>query len=144
MRYKRMFAKGRCAVLGLVSLLAMYSQASMAGAYSSSVGLPTVHHKGWIYQAQLPVTAVVPAGARISRVTWNWNVVGFPRMFVVFLCQGTTNICHDVSRLRSGSTDRFAGGNPAQPLFFRMHMVNDPKSSPVPAGGLSSGVTVTW
>ncbi|WP_397449752.1 flagellar protein FlhE [Pseudomonas sp. NA-150] len=141
---KIMFSKSRCALLGVVSALVMYSQASMAWAYSSSVGLPTVHHKGYTYQAHLPVTGVVPAGAAISRVSWNWNVVGFPRGLLVSICQGSVNNCHPISRQRSGSTNRFDGGNPSQPFFFQVHMINNRESSPVPVGGLSSGVTVTW
>ncbi|MGV8919812.1 MAG: flagellar protein FlhE [Pseudomonas sp.] len=144
MRNKMIISKTRCAVLGLVSALTLYSQVSVAGTYHSTVTLPTVHSKGWTYQAHMPVTAVAPAGAKVQRVTWNWNVVGFPKLFVVLLCQGHINNCHDVSRNRSGSTDRFSTGNASQPFFFAIRMTNDWRSSPVPVGGLGAGVSVVW
>lgn len=144
MRNKMKFTKGRCAVLGMVSALVMFSQVSMAGSYHSNVTLPTVHSKGHTYMAHLPVTGVSQPGGRVSSVSWNWNYVGFPRGLVVLLCQGTVNNCEDVSRRRSGSTNRFVGGNPSQPLFFTIHVANNRSSSSVPIGGLGGAVTVSW
>lgn len=138
------FSKARCALLGMASALVLFSEVSVAGAYNSSVQLPTVHSRGFVYQASLPVTGVAPAGARVSRVSWNWAYVGFPQGLVVLLCQGASN-CEEVSRQRSGSTNRFTNSNPAQPLHFRVHVINDPlRRYPIPVGGLNGAVTVTW
>lgn len=95
------FSKARCALLGMASALVLFSEVSVAGAYQSSVTLPTVHSKGYTYQVHLPVTGVAPAGTRTSRVSWNWAYVGFPRHLWVRLCQGSLNNCEDISRRRS-------------------------------------------
>jgi flagellar protein FlhE len=137
------FSKARCALLGMASALVLFSEVSLAGAYQSSVQLPTVHSRGHQYQAQLPVMGAAPAGARVSQVSWNWAYVGFPQGLVVKLCQGAN--CLDVSRQRSGSTHIFAGGSPAQPLVFKVQVINDPQRRyPVPVGGLNGAVTVNW
>lgn len=144
MKNQNGFNKKRCALLGVVSALLMFTQVSKAGSYHSTMRLPTVFHKGYNYQVQLPVTGRVQPGARVSTVTWNWAYVGFPRGLLVRLCQGTTSNCLDVSRQRSGSTLRFAGGNPSQPLFFIVQLVNHPNSSPAPIGSMNGAVTVAW
>jgi flagellar protein FlhE len=139
------FSKARCALLGMASALVLFSEVSLAGAYQSSVQLPTVHSRGHTYQAHLPVTGAAPAGARVSRVSWNWAYVGFPQGLIVSLCQGTIYNCENVSRQRSGSTSRFLGANPTQPLFFTVHVINDPQRRyPVPVAGLNGSVTVVW
>lgn len=138
------FSKARCALLGMASALVLFSEVSQAGSYHSSVRLPTVFSRGWVYQAPLPVTGVAPAGARIGMVSWNWAYVGFPQGLVVYLCQGPSN-CLDVSRQRSGSAFKFAGGSPAQPLVFKVQVINDPlRRYTVPVGGLNGAVTVNW
>jgi flagellar protein FlhE len=136
MRNKFVSFKSRCAFSGMVAALALVSQASVAGSYHSTVGLPTIHSKGHVYQTHVPVTNLPQPGAVLSNVTWNWSYVGFPRGLVVQICQGTTSNCHDVSRQRSGSTRKFAGKNASQPFFFLTAVTNNRNSSPVPVGGL--------
>lgn len=133
-----------CAMLSITSALVLISQASMAGSYHSTVGLPTIHSKGYVYQTHVPVASIAPSGSQISTVSWSWSYVGFPRGLVVQLCQGTINRCHDVSRQRSGSTSMFAGNNQSQPFFFRTVIVNGRNSSPVPVGAQGGAVTVKW
>jgi flagellar protein FlhE len=137
------FSKARCTLLGMASALVLFSEVSLAGSYQSSVRLPTVHSRGFVYQAQLPVTGAAPAGTRVGLVSWNWAYVGFPQGLVVHLCQGTT--CQEVSRQRSGSSYSFAGGNPSQPMVFKTQVINDPlRRYTVPVGGLNGAVTVNW
>lgn len=144
MNNKIKFSKMRCTLLGMASALVLFSQVSVAGSYQSSVRLPTVHSKAYTYEANLPVTVAAQPGARVSRVSWNWAYVGFPKGLVVLLCQGPSN-CQNVSRERSGSTNKFSGGNPSQPLVFKIQVINDPlRRYPVPVAGLNGSVTVAW
>ncbi|WNW14344.1 flagellar protein FlhE [Pseudomonas sp. DTU_2021_1001937_2_SI_NGA_ILE_001] len=113
---------------------------AQAANYSASVILPTVHSKGYLYKAVVPVMARPAAGAVISDVSWTWNVVGWPNYLQVSLCIEVGH-CLDVSRQRSGSTRFFAGRPARQPLYFTIRMS---PSGLVPVAGQQAQLTVNW
>nr|WP_243245669.1 flagellar protein FlhE [Pseudomonas sp. S25] len=112
----------------------------MAGSYSSSVNLPALHSRGYVYVAQVPVPNTVREGQTIRNVNWNWNVQGWPRGLQVYLCQASDR-CIDVSRVRRGSTARFHGFLARQPLYFELKLA---AGGPSPVAGQLGQVTVSW
>ncbi|MBX8609726.1 flagellar protein FlhE [Pseudomonas cichorii] len=124
---------------GIVLALSGYSEMAMAGSYQSSVNLPTVHSRGYLYTANLPLRGAPPEGAWIKNVSWNWNVTGWPRGLEVKLCQA--NNCIDISRMRVGSTQVFRG-QLANRGFYYSIKVNG--AGTVPVAGQFGRVTVDW
>ncbi|MCD5982579.1 flagellar protein FlhE [Pseudomonas sp. CDFA 610] len=120
--------------------LCVFSGATTAGSYQSSVRLPVIHSKDYLYKADLPVGRGVPPGAVIKNVSWNWNVTGWPRGMEVYLCQ-VPSTCVNISRQRQGSTVSF-NGRFADRLFSYTLRVGAGGQTPV-AGHLGS-ITVTW
>jgi hypothetical protein len=53
--------KKRCVTaVGVVSALWVFSHGVWAGSYQSSVRLPTIYSKGYVYQVSVPVTKGPP------------------------------------------------------------------------------------
>lgn len=116
------------------------SQTVMAASYTSSATLPTVHSKGYLYRVDIPVKGKPAAGAMISNVSWNWNVVGWPQYLQVSLCAHAGH-CLDISRQRSGSTHYFSNLSASQPFYFTIRMAPIGR---VPVGGQQALLTVNW
>lgn len=116
------------------------SQSAMAGSYSSSVNLPVLHSRGYVYVANVPVPNTVREGQVISDVNWNWNVQGWPRGLQVYLCQAHDR-CVDVSRVRRGSTPRFKTFLAKQPFYFQLKLA---ANGPAPIAGQLGRITVSW
>jgi flagellar protein FlhE len=102
--------------------------------------LPILHSKGFAYTSQLPIAKAAKMGQKIMRVSWNWNVQGWPRGLEVSLCQGPAR-CIDVSRQRSGSTDVFNNLSVDQPFNFVLKLS---PASPAPIAGQLGKITVNW
>jgi flagellar protein FlhE len=116
------------------------SQSAMAGSYSSSVNLPVLHSRGYVYVARVPVPNTVREGQTIKNVSWNWNVQGWPRGLQVQLCQASDR-CIDVSRVRRSSTRMFHGFLAKQPFYFELKLS---PSGPTPVAGQVGHITVDW
>lgn len=116
------------------------AQSAIAGSYNSSVNLPMLHSRGYVYVARVPVPNTVREGQTIRDVSWNWNVQGWPRGLQVNLCQASDR-CIDVSRIRRGSTLRFKGFLAKQPLYFELKLA---AGGPSPVAGQLGKVTVSW
>ncbi|WP_350313190.1 flagellar protein FlhE [Dickeya fangzhongdai] len=128
--------------LGGALLAASLSQAAIAaGSYTSNVVLPTVYARNFLETVNVPVSGNPPANGAITSVSWTWNVVGFPTGLSVYLCQGSTSNCIDVSRTRRMSTDAFKGKSPTQPFIFAMRVGN---GGTVPVAGQQAQVIVNW
>lgn len=125
---------------GMLAAACLISQAAVAGNYSSSVTLPTLHSKGYVYVAHIPVPAGPRNGLLIKSVSWNWNVHGWPRGLQVQLCQGKTK-CIDVSRQRTGTTNAYNGRHSPEPFFYELK-ISGP--GPIPVAGLLGRLTVNW
>ncbi|MBJ2332622.1 flagellar protein FlhE [Dickeya solani] len=128
--------------LGGALLAASLSQAAIAaGSYTSSVVLPSVYARNFLETADVPVKGNPPANGAITYVSWTWNVAGYPQGLSVYLCQGSTSNCVDVSRTRRMSTEVFKGKSPAQPFFFAMRVGS---GGTVPVSGQQAQVIVNW
>ncbi|WP_236640151.1 flagellar protein FlhE [Dickeya undicola] len=129
--------------LGGALLAASLSQAAIAaaGSYASSVVLPTVYSRNFLETVNVPVLGNPPSSGAITSVSWTWNVVGFPAGLSVYLCQGSTSNCIDVSRTRRMSTDAFKGKSPTQPFIFAMRVGS---GGTVPVAGQQAQVIVNW
>ncbi|MCC8422586.1 flagellar protein FlhE [Photorhabdus thracensis] len=127
--------------IGSALLLTLFSQAALSASYQSSVVLPTVYSRNYTETAYLPVVGSPPASGSISNVSWTWNVVGWPQGLSVYLCQGDTNSCLDISRTRRMSTTAFNTRSPAQPFFYALRVAN---GGTVPVAGQMGEITVTW
>jgi flagellar protein FlhE len=114
----------------------MLSTQAVAGSSNSSVRLPTLHSKNYVYTAHFTNNGL-QAGQSIRSVSWNWNVHGWPRGLEVYLCQGPA-ACIDVSRQRAGSTNNFTR---FKPFHYKMK-VSHPGT--VPVAGLLGTLTVNW
>ncbi|GFM58635.1 flagellar protein FlhE [Pseudomonas capsici] len=125
---------------GIVLALSGYSEMAMAGSYQSSVNLPTVHSRGYLYTANLPLRGAPPEGAWIKNVSWNWNVTGWPRGLEVYLCQGANN-CLDISRQRTGSSSFFTGRLAKKDFYYAIRMG---ASGVVPVASQYGRITVNW
>ncbi|WP_346833479.1 flagellar protein FlhE [Pseudomonas abietaniphila] len=124
---------------GFVSTAVFLSSHALAGTYTSTVQLPTLHSKNYVYTAHVPVPAGVGSGF-IKNISWNWNVHGWPRGLQVYLCQTSTR-CIDVSRQRVGSKATFTQFHASQPFFYELKL-SDPGR--VPVAGLLGKLTVNW
>jgi len=122
------------------SIAVLCSQQAMAGSYTSSVNLPVLHSKGYVYTARVPVPASVRAGQVIKNVSWDWNVQGWPRGLQVQLCQAADR-CVDVSRNRRASTRAFYGFLANQSFYYELKLS---PSSPAPIAGQVGRITVDW
>jgi len=140
MKFNSKKLNGTLAALGMVTALLMCSQMAVASSYQSSTVLPTIHSKGYLYTANVPVSGSPPANGKISNVTWNWGVVGWPSGLSVHLCHGA-NLCKDISRQRAGSTDYFNNRSAGQLLYYAVRVINP---GHVPVAGQQGHVTVTW
>ncbi|NHB95474.1 flagellar protein FlhE [Photorhabdus stackebrandtii] len=127
--------------MGSALLLTLFSQAALSASYQSSVVLPTVYSRNYTETAYLPVVGSPPASGSISNVSWTWNVVGWPQGLSVYLCQGDTNSCIDISRIRRMSTTAFNNRSPAQQFFYALRVAN---GGTVPVAGQMGEITVTW
>jgi len=128
--------------LGGALLAASLSQAAIAaGSYTSSVVLPTVYARNFLETVNVPVKGNPPTNGAITSVSWTWNVVGFPQGLSVYLCQGSTSNCIDVSRTRRMSTDAFNGKTPTQPFIFAMRVGS---GGTVPVSGQQAQIIVNW
>jgi len=140
MKFNSKKLNGTLAALGMVTALLMCSQMAVASSYQSSTVLPTIHSKGYLYTANVPVSGSPPANGKISNVTWNWGVVGWPSGLSVHLCHGA-NLCKDISRQRSGSITDFNNRNASQGLYYAVRVVSPGR---VPLAGQHGNVTVSW
>lgn len=52
----------------------MLSAPALAGSSNSSVKLPTLHSKNYVYTAHLPTASGLRTGQSIKSISWNWNV----------------------------------------------------------------------
>lgn len=135
------FKKLKWVRLAWISIMALsVSQTVMAASYTSTATLPTVHSKGYLYRVDIPVKGKPHAGAVISNVTWNWNVVGWPQYLQVSLCAHAGR-CLDISRQRSGSTHYFSNLSASQSFYFTIRMA---PIGLVPVGGQQARLTVSW
>ncbi|HEY0287540.1 MAG TPA: flagellar protein FlhE [Pseudomonas sp.] len=132
--------KGVFVAVGMLSVICFASQSAVAGTYSSSVNLPTLYSKGYIYTAIVPVPVGPRHGVKIKNITWNWNVHGWPRGLQVYLCQTLTK-CIDVSRRRTGSSQAFKDSHSTQPFYFELKISG---AGPMPVAGLLGRLTVDW
>lgn len=112
------------------------SAQAVAGSSSSSVRLPTLHSKNYVYTAHLPSNGL-QTDKLIKSVSWNWNVHGWPRGLQVYLCQGPAT-CIDVSRQRVGSTNKFTRFKP----FYYEIKLSHPGT--VPVAGLLGTLAINW
>ncbi|WP_122316389.1 flagellar protein FlhE [Pseudomonas cichorii] len=124
---------------GIVLAFSGYSEMAMAGSYQSSVNLPTVHSRGYLYTANIPLRGAPPEGAWIKNVSWNWNVTGWPRGLEVELCQA--NNCIDISRMRVGSTQVFRGQLANRCFYYSIKVSG---AGTVPVAGQFGRITVDW
>ena len=131
---------GIVASVVITSAAMLGSQSATAGSYSSSVKLPVLHSRGYVYVARVPVPSTVREGQVIKNVSWDWNVQGWPRGLQVQLCQASDR-CIDVSRFRRSSTKMFYGFLAKQPLYFELRLS---PSGPTPVAGQVGRVTVDW
>lgn len=113
------------------------SPQALAGSSTSTLKLPTLHSKNYVYKAHLPTAAGLRIGQSVKSISWNWNVHGWPRGLQVQLCQGPSR-CIDVSRQRVGSTTKFKHFQP----FYYEFMLSDPGR--VPVAGLLGKLTIDW
>ncbi|MCO5364027.1 flagellar protein FlhE [Pseudomonas alliivorans] len=102
--------------------LCVFSGTTTAGSYQSSVRLPVIHSKDYLYKADLPVGRGVPPGAVIKNVSWNWNVTGWPRGMEVYLCQ-VPSTCVNISRQRQGSRSASMGDSQTGSFLMRLEWV---------------------
>ncbi|WP_391529366.1 flagellar protein FlhE [Photorhabdus akhurstii] len=137
MKLKKIFG------IGSALLLMMFSQFSLAagGSYASSVVLPTLYSKNFLETVNVPILGSPPATGRINNVSWTWNVAGWPQNLSVYLCQGDTSSCIDVSRTRRMSTTAFNNRSPAQPFLFALRVGN---GNVMPIAGQAAQVIVNW
>lgn len=129
------FKKLKWVRLAWISIMALsVSQTVMAASYTSTAT------KGYLYRVYIPVKGKPHAGAVISNVTWNWNVVGWPQYLQVSLCAHASH-CLDISRQRSGSTPYFSNLSASQPFYFTIRKAPIGR---VPVGGQQALLTVNW
>ncbi|MFJ4141258.1 flagellar protein FlhE [Pseudomonas sp. NPDC089734] len=125
---------------GMVLVILGYSEMAVAGSYHSSVNLPTVHSRGYLYTANVPLRGALPSGTAITNVSWNWNVTRWPQGLEVYLCHGASN-CLDISRQRTGSSSFFTGRLAKQSFYYAIRMG---ATGIVPVASHYGRVTVTW
>ncbi|NHB91267.1 flagellar protein FlhE [Photorhabdus cinerea] len=137
MKLKKIFG------IGAALLLMMFSQTGFAasGSYQSSVTLPTIYARNFTETAYLPVVGSPPATGSITNVSWTWNVVGWPQGLSVYLCQGSTSNCIDISRVRRMSTTAFNNRSPSQQFFYAMRVAS---GGTVPVAGQTGEIIVSW
>ncbi|OCA53476.1 flagellar protein FlhE [Photorhabdus luminescens] len=140
MKLKKKVLTTLCSVSSAL-LLTMFSQSAFAANYQSSVVLPTLHYKHFTQIANVPIVGSPPATGKINLVTWAWRVDGWPKNLSVYLCQGNTNSCLDISRETSGGTTAFNNRSPAQQFLFALR-VGDGNIMPIE--GKTGEITVTW
>lgn len=124
---------------GMISGFFCMAPCAFAGTYTSTVKLPTLHSKNYVYTAHVPIPARVGEGF-IKNISWNWNVHGGPRGLQVYLCQTLTR-CIDISRQRVGSRAIFTQFLSTEPFFFELKL-SDPGRTPV--AGQAGRLTVNW
>lgn len=125
---------------GIALALCVFSGTTVAGSYQSSVRLPVIHSKDYLYKADLPVGRGVPPGAVIKNVSWNWNVTGWPQGLEVYLCQ-VPSPCVDISRQRRGSSAAFNLQIANRPFMYTLRLGG---AGRVPVAGQSGNITVSW
>ncbi|PQQ34655.1 flagellar protein FlhE [Photorhabdus luminescens] len=137
MKLKKIFG------IGSALLLTMFSQtvAAASGSYHSSVVLPTLYSKNFLETVNVPIVGSPPATGKITNVSWTWNVVGWPKNLSVYLCQGDTSSCVDISRTRRMSTAAFNNRSPAQQFLFALSVGN---GNVMPIAGQTGEITVSW
>ncbi|RAW91316.1 flagellar protein FlhE [Photorhabdus laumondii] len=137
MKLKKIFG------IGSALLLTIFSQTvpAASGSYHSSVVLPTVYSRNFTEIAYLPIAGSPPASGSINNVSWTWNVVGWPTGLSVYLCQGSTSNCLDISRTRRMSTTAFNNSSPTQQFFYALRVAN---GGTVPVAGQTGEITVSW
>ena len=111
---------------------------ALAGNYQSSVALPVIHSKGYLYTADLPVSRHAPSAATVSNVSWNWSVVGWPQGLEVYICHAS-GACLDISRQRVGSTARFSKVLASRKFYYALRVGN---AGRVPLAGQLGHITV--
>ncbi|MDB5983552.1 MAG: hypothetical protein JWQ69_4567 [Pseudomonas sp.] len=67
------FSKARCALLGMVSALVLFSEVSMAGTYHSAVNFPRLHSAGQVHRVNIPFSSNAPDRIKVRDVSWNWT-----------------------------------------------------------------------
>jgi flagellar protein FlhE len=127
-------------IVVLASVGFAMSPLASAGAYDSSVRLPTLHSKGYVYTASVPVPSGPIDGGKIKSVDWTWDVHGWPTGLQVYLCQAPTK-CIDISRVRAGSTQTFKDIYSTQPFYFEMKISG---AAAMPVAGLLGRLKVHW
>lgn len=131
-------------LIAILSMMAMLPQTASAagGAYASSVVAPTIYSKNWPYQANFPIVGTPPSTGNITTVYWTWSFSYRPVGLNVYLCQGSTSACWNVTNIQSGSTTAFQGRNPTSPFFLYYWVAGTGTMSP--AYGNSDQVIVNW
>lgn len=129
------------AILALASLMLLSQTANATGgAYVSNVVAPTIYSKNVNYQANFPIVGS-PTGS-ITTVNWTWGFSYYPAGINVYLCQGSTSACWNVTSIQSGSTTAFQGRNPAT-QFFLYYWVSG-TGTMMPAYGNNDQVIVNY
>lgn len=125
---------------GIALALCVFSGTTVAGSYQSSVRLPVIHSKDYLYKADFPVGRGVPPGAVIKNVSWNWNVTGWPQGLEVYLCQ-VPSPCVDISRQRRGSSAAFNLQIANRPFMYTLRIGG---AGRVPVAGQVGNIIVSW
>lgn len=110
-------------LFSLISAITMLTQVQVAnaatsGAYiSSSVG-QTIYAKNVYDYNNFPIVGTHPATGKITTVRYSWSFSYTPANLNVWLCQGSTNACINVTGSQNGISTAFANRSPTSPFFL--------------------------
>ncbi|MGI8462701.1 flagellar protein FlhE [Pectobacterium punjabense] len=138
------------ALLSLSSFFLSNSAHAISGAYTSApMASMDVHSANFWNQFNFPISSsfLPPSNAKVTRVYWNYALgqlqVGSKGTLIVYLCQGNTSTCFDISNMNSGSTEVFRDQSATTP-FFLYYRVNSRSTIGSIYGSGSTQVTVNW
>lgn len=140
MKNKKTFITRLIAAVGLIAATA----AIAAGSYSSFKVGDTIFSKNVWYYDNFPVVGTPPATGAVSQVRWSYSFSSRPAGLAVWLCQGSTNTCINVTNTASGTTSAFntTGIAPNVQFFLTYQVSGTGTMSPVYSN--NNNVIVTW
>lgn len=139
---KRVIHSLAFAATGAMLLMQANIAHATAGAYSSSAVGQTIYTKNTAYQDNFPIVGSPPASGSITSVSYSWSFSSWPSGLTVWLCQGSTNACINVSSSQRGSTTAFSTRSPTSPFFLYYYVSGTGTMTPVYSN--NNNVIVNW
>ncbi|WP_323640673.1 flagellar protein FlhE [Pectobacterium polonicum] len=129
--------------------LAGNAQAVSGGYTSAPMARMDAYSANFWSQFNFPIeSSMMPSpNAKITSVNWQYALgqlqVATKGELIVYLCQGNTSTCINVSNMQYGSSTAFRNGNATIP-FFLYYRVNSNSTIGTIYGSGPTQVTVNW